>query len=330
MSTEQTQPSTDETIKIKIKMTANSNVYEISIKKSQTILDLKKECEPKVNLPPEGQNLVYRGKILANDQTIASYNIQNDHTIILVKKANFGAPQQSAPQQSQPQSQPQPQTNQSQQQQPNPFAGFGGMGGMPNMMGGMPNMMGGMGGMGGMSPQMMQQMLSNPMYLQMMNQMLQDPNTLNMILNSPQIKPLLDANPQLREIMSNPQMMQSILNPQAMQSALAMMGGMGGMPGVGTNPMGGMPNLGAMPNMANLFGGMGGMPQTGAQQPSSQPQSQPQEQPQQNVDYKVLYKDQLNQLKDMGFVNEETNIEVLKKCDGNVQFAIERLLNMFQ
>ena len=104
-----------------------------------------------------------------------------------------------------------------------------------------------------------------------------------------------------------------------------MMSGMGGMPGAGTNPN---MNMGGMPNMANLFGGMGGMPQTGAQQPSSQPQAQPQ--PQQNVDYKVLYKDQLNQMKDMGFVNEETNIEVLKKCDGNVQFAIERLLNMFQ
>ena len=48
-----------------------------------------------------------------------------------------------------------------------------------------------------------------------------------------------------------------------------------------------------------------------------------------NVDYKEKYKEQLAQMKDMGFVNEETNIQVLKQCSGNVQFAVERLLNMF-
>ena len=47
-----------------------------------------------------------------------------------------------------------------------------------------------------------------------------------------------------------------------------------------------------------------------------------------NVDYKEKYKDQLAQMKDMGFVNEETNIQVLKQCSGNVQFAVEKLLNM--
>ena len=47
-----------------------------------------------------------------------------------------------------------------------------------------------------------------------------------------------------------------------------------------------------------------------------------------NVDYKEKYKDQLAQMKEMGFVNEETNIQVLKQCSGNVQFAIEKLLNM--
>ena len=47
-----------------------------------------------------------------------------------------------------------------------------------------------------------------------------------------------------------------------------------------------------------------------------------------NVDYKEKYKDQLALLKDNGFNIEETNIQVLKQCNGNVQFAIERLINM--
>jgi ubiquilin len=47
-----------------------------------------------------------------------------------------------------------------------------------------------------------------------------------------------------------------------------------------------------------------------------------------NVDYKDLYKDQLLKLKDMGFTNEEVNIDVLKKSGGNIDIAVEKLLNM--
>ena len=47
-----------------------------------------------------------------------------------------------------------------------------------------------------------------------------------------------------------------------------------------------------------------------------------------NVDYKEKYKNQLAELKNLGFVNEEKNIQVLKKCNGNVQFAVEYLLNV--
>jgi len=90
--------------------------------------------------------------------------------------------------------------------------------------------------------------------------MLSDPNALNMMLNNPQIKPLLDANPQLRTMMSNPQMLQMMLNPQMIQSAMGMMGG-----NPGANPMGGLGG----------FGGLGGMPQNGAnnQQSGSNPSS---------------------------------------------------------
>jgi hypothetical protein len=44
-----------------------------------------------------------------------------------------------------------------------------------------------------------------------------------------------------------------------------------------------------------------------------------------NIDYKEIYKEQLAQLKDMGFTDENKNIEILKQCQGNVNFAIEKL-----
>lgn len=48
-------------------------------------------------------------------------------------------------------------------------------------------------------------------------------------------------------------------------------------------------------------------------------------QPDPNVDYKEKYKDQIAQIKDMGIDDEEKIIDALKKCDGNVQYALNRL-----
>jgi ubiquilin len=47
-----------------------------------------------------------------------------------------------------------------------------------------------------------------------------------------------------------------------------------------------------------------------------------------NVDPKEAYKEQNQKLKDMGFVNEEVNFDVLKQVGGNVDLAVERLLNL--
>lgn len=46
------------------------------------------------------------------------------------------------------------------------------------------------------------------------------------------------------------------------------------------------------------------------------------------VNYQTLYSSQLQQLQGMGFVNEAVNIEALKATGGNVEAAVERLLNM--
>ncbi len=40
------------------------------------------------------------------------------------------------------------------------------------------------------------------------------------------------------------------------------------------------------------------------------------------------YKDQLQKLEEMGFTNKSVNIQVLKQCNGIVDLAIEKLLNM--
>ena len=49
-----------------------------------------------------------------------------------------------------------------------------------------------------------------------------------------------------------------------------------------------------------------------------------------NVNPREAYKEQNEKLKDMGFINEDANYEALSKTGGNVDAAVERLLNMLQ
>jgi len=48
----------------------------------------------------------------------------------------------------------------------------------------------------------------------------------------------------------------------------------------------------------------------------------------QNVNPREAYKEQNEKLKEMGFINEEANFNALSKTGGNIDAAVERLLNM--
>jgi ubiquilin len=91
--------------------------------------------------------------------------------------------------------------------------------------------------------------------------------------------------------------------------------GMGGMGG-------GMGGLGGMGGFGGLGGGLGGAglgSGLGAGQSTNVPA---------NTNLKELYKSQLEQLQNMGFTNENFNLDALKATAGNVEAAVERLLNM--
>jgi len=78
----------DDTITLKIKMSMNNTLFEINISKTATVKELKNACSAsdKSNISSTVQNLVYKGRILADEKLLSDYNISNDHTIILVKK----------------------------------------------------------------------------------------------------------------------------------------------------------------------------------------------------------------------------------------------------
>ena len=62
----------------------------------------------------------------------------------------------------------------------------------------------------------------------------------------------------------------------------------------------------------------------GGQQPGQQSQAQGDP----NLPPRERYASQLTQMRDMGFTNEELNLQVLQQANGNVELAIERMLGM--
>ena len=136
-----------------------------------------------------------------------------------------------------------------------------------------------------------------------MNQMMQNPEAMDSIIN------LMTSNPELMQnIMAMdprfqslpPEMRQMMANPEFLRMAMRMNssmmpGGTGGPTSLRTNPMG-----------AFAF-------------PSPQPAS--------NEPPEIRFQNQLAQLNDMGFFDANENISALLATGGNVNAAIERLLN---
>lgn len=68
------------------------------------------------------------------------------------------------------------------------------------------------------------------------------------------------------------------------------------------------------------FGGQGGFNPYGGLGGNQQAQD--------NTPPEEKYKDQLEQLNAMGFTNKEVNLQALQATGGNVEAAVERILNM--
>lgn len=76
----------DHLVIVKVKQTNTNTNFDIQISTHATVLDLKKSLFEKSGLNESQQNLVYKGRILSDEKLLSDYNIQNDHTIILVKR----------------------------------------------------------------------------------------------------------------------------------------------------------------------------------------------------------------------------------------------------
>lgn len=219
----------------------------------------------------------------------------------------------------------------------------------------------------GLNGDSMMQLLENPAMQQMMQQMFADPTMLRTIMDSsPQMRALMQTQPQLATMLQNPELLRTLLNPDVMRAARQLQDAMGrsgasfeqmtglragvgadtgGGVGTGTRPAptnpGNTNNVntqrtagtgtgfgdgnGSLDAWARMLqeieaarardGGMGG----GFGQESEPTREQLLE----------MYRTQLGQLRDMGFLDEGMCLQALRQSRGDVSLAIENLLSRF-
>ncbi|KAE9003387.1 hypothetical protein PF005_g13818 [Phytophthora fragariae] len=189
----------------------------------------------------------------------------------------------------------------------------------------------GMGGLGAANPEMMTQMMQSPLFQAALDQVTSNPEQFlaQMETMNPQMAAMMNANPQMRQMMANPEFLRQAMNPQNLQALMQMQNAMNQLRGTGLIPgMEGM-NLGnagatagaANPAAANPFTMFGGFPGAGFGGAASSTPAAPAGNPEE------IYASQLTQLNDMGFSNRDQNIRALQATLGNVQAAVDRLLS---
>lgn len=87
----------DAQVTFKVK-TSSDGTHTLTMAESATVLDLKTKLSGAdvENIPVERQRLIYSGRVMKNDDTLASYKIKPNNTIHMVKSAASNQNQQPA------------------------------------------------------------------------------------------------------------------------------------------------------------------------------------------------------------------------------------------
>ncbi|KAF1347592.1 hypothetical protein BDV97DRAFT_377831 [Delphinella strobiligena] len=262
--------------KYSISMTANSTVADLKTKLSTTDF---------ADIPAERQRLIYSGRVLKDNETLASYKIKDGHTIHLVKGAESNSRQNPANQGTTASVGTQGSGGAAANVPSNLAAGTGAHNPLAALTGAryagfhqLPgaDMFGADGGMGAPpDPDQLLRLLENPNFAQQMNEAMNNPDVINMMRNNP----MLRNNPMAQAVFDNPDMRRMLMNPDFIRMQMQMQRSMGGgaqnaFPAPGatdTTPDGqnqnqnreageGQQGQAQPPNpFGNLFGGMGAM-----------------------------------------------------------------------
>ncbi|XP_072156944.1 ubiquilin-1 isoform X1 [Bemisia tabaci] len=205
----------------KIKLTVQTpkkEKQEVEIEENASIKTFKDLIATKFNAQPEQLCLIFAGKIMKDHETLATYHIKEGLTIHLVIKSNT---RQAEP-------------NNATTVTPPPAADIGatpfGLGSLGGILGldsmgmGSPNFMELQQRMQRemlRNPNMLQQMMDNPLVQQLMN----DPSNMRqLIMANPQMQELMDRNPEINHMLNNPELLRQTMelarNPAMLQELM--------------------------------------------------------------------------------------------------------------
>ncbi|KAK9820265.1 hypothetical protein WJX72_008285 [[Myrmecia] bisecta] len=180
-------------ITVSIKPTSGGDKFSVQAETTGTVLELKDEVAKHVDIPAAEQRLIYKGQVLKDERDLASYGVQNEHVVHLVRgRPSGGSSAQSTSASTATRSAAPPASA---------APGLSSTGMFPGVMvppGGDPTQAG----------DAMSQMLNSPMMQQMMN----NPELLRTLMQAnPAVQQLMDSNPELAQLFNNPQLLRETL-----------------------------------------------------------------------------------------------------------------------
>ncbi|CAN6302431.1 unnamed protein product [Urochloa humidicola] len=201
----------------------NGSKFAVQADLSSTVGAFKAIVAESCDVPAPQQRLIYKGRILKDEQTLASYGVETDHTIHMVRGA-APPPASTAPAAHQENSTTAPASS--------PAAGLGGLFQGLGATGAANS--GGLGLFGSGLPeldQMQQQLAENPnlmreiMNMPVMQNLMNNPDLIrNIIMNNPQMRELIDRNPDLAHVLNDPsilrQTVEAARNPELMREMM--------------------------------------------------------------------------------------------------------------
>ncbi|KAG6503624.1 hypothetical protein ZIOFF_035941 [Zingiber officinale] len=203
---------------------SNGSKFSVQAALDEMVGAFKAVVASSCDVPAEQQRLIYKGRILKDDHTLASYGVESDHTIHMVRG---GAPS-AVP------------TNKAVNNQgvsratdTNPSSTFGGSLSPGLSVNGLSGS-GTAGLLGAGFPeldQMQQQLSQNPnimreiMNMPAMQNLISNPDIIrNLFMNNPQMREIIDRNPELAHVLNDPntlrQTLEAARNPELMREMM--------------------------------------------------------------------------------------------------------------
>ncbi|XP_044500396.1 ubiquitin domain-containing protein DSK2a-like isoform X2 [Mangifera indica] len=237
-ATEEVSESTGgDAVKVNIRC-SNGSKFSVDIDLDSTVESFKAVLSEKCEIPPQQQRLIYKGRILKDDQTLKSYGLEADHTVHLVR--GFAAAAAAAnPTGATNTGGSAPTQNTARAVGTNESDTLGGSGFGASLFPGLGmNGLGGSGSPGGLFgaglpefDQVQQQLTRNPnimreiMNMPVVQNLMNNPEIMrNLIMNNPQMREIIDRNPELAHVLNDPatlrQTLEAARNPELMREMM--------------------------------------------------------------------------------------------------------------